>query len=118
MFLSESTTAVTPNGKIYVMGGQFQHKYKANTYYIVPELKSHHAVQLNKEKSKPFEEYAHLADPEREDAVEFFETYEVRAMCHPKSSFGHFTTNYEVFIAGGSNEHNYSLNQVESYDIK
>ena len=84
----------------------------------MPELRSHHAVQLGKEESKPFEEYAHLAAADREDRVEFFETYEVRAMCHAKSSFAHFTTNYEIFIAGGSNEHNFSLNQVESYDIK
>ena len=59
-----------------------------------------------------------MASSDREDPVEFFETYELRPMCNPKSSFGHFTTNYEVFIAGGSNEHNFALTQVESYDIK
>ena len=39
-------------------------------------------------------------------------------MKHAKSNFGHFTTNSEVFIAGGTDSEDYSLNQVESYDIK
>jgi hypothetical protein len=118
LFLSESITATTPNGKIFVMGGQFQNQHKANTYYLVPQLKSHQVDQFNMQKSQPFEEYVHLAAPDREEKASFFETYMVRSMLGPKSSFGHFPTNYQIFIAGGSNEHNFSLNQVESYDIK
>jgi hypothetical protein len=39
-------------------------------------------------------------------------------MLHGKSNFGHFTTNYEIFIAGGTSENEFSLKQVENYDIK
>ena len=39
-------------------------------------------------------------------------------MLNPKAYFGHFTTNYEIFIAGGANKQGYALTQVENYDIK
>lgn len=76
---------------------------------------------------KPFEEYAHLhenpddegkawkkdAKPiDPEDAVEFFKTDQMRDLPQAKSSFGHFATKYEVFIAGGTNEEEYALKQV------
>jgi len=51
-------------------------------------------------------------------SVKFFEIYNKKDMLNAKTSFGHFTTNSEIFIAGGSTRNEYSLKQVESYDIK
>jgi hypothetical protein len=39
-------------------------------------------------------------------------------MLSEKSNFGHISTNQEIFICGGTSDKKYSLNQVESYDIK
>jgi hypothetical protein len=39
LFLSESITAVTPSGKIYVMGGMFMQTYQRYTYMLVPQMK-------------------------------------------------------------------------------
>jgi len=35
LFLNESITTVTPDGKIYVMGGQFYNKHSNLTYSLV-----------------------------------------------------------------------------------
>lgn len=39
-------------------------------------------------------------------------------MIEEKSNIGHCSTKKEIFIAGGTNTKNYSLTNVESYDIK
>mmetsp|Transcript_10907 Transcript_10907/g.16550 ORF Transcript_10907/g.16550 Transcript_10907/m.16550 type:complete len:123 (+) Transcript_10907:149-517(+) len=39
-------------------------------------------------------------------------------MLEPKAGFGHFSTNFEIFIAGGTQHGSFALNQVHSYDIK
>ena len=36
LFVCESITAITPNGQIFVMGGQFQHQYQKLTYSLKP----------------------------------------------------------------------------------
>ena len=100
LFLSESITAVTPNGKIYVIGGQFLQSYQKYTYMLVPQLKLQKDNQF-RETQSPFEEYAHLADT---DDIDFYETYRVKDMLNAKTNFGHFTTNYEIFIAGGTTQ--------------
>ena len=117
LFVCESITAMTPNGQIFVMGGLFQHQYQKLTYSLKPQLRSS-KINSFQDNYAPFEEYSHLCDASKEDSVQFFRTDRVRDMKHAKSNFGHFTTNQEVFIAGGTNSENYSLNQVESYDIK
>mmetsp|Transcript_12449 Transcript_12449/g.20919 ORF Transcript_12449/g.20919 Transcript_12449/m.20919 type:complete len:467 (-) Transcript_12449:303-1703(-) len=117
LFMSESVTAVAPNGKIFVLGGRCEYKYSKLVYLLQPELKSQ--VNLYKAKSQPFEEYYHLAHPKNpEEAVQFYETYRVKDMLEGKANFGHFVTNYEVFVAGGSSEDQFSLQSVHSYDIK
>ena len=39
-------------------------------------------------------------------------------MLNGKANFAHFTTNYEIFVAGGTSENEFSLKEVENYDIK
>lgn len=39
-------------------------------------------------------------------------------MLQPKSAFGHFATNLEITICGGTSNDQFSLKQVEIYDIK
>jgi hypothetical protein len=39
-------------------------------------------------------------------------------MLSAKTNFAHFTSNYEIFIAGGTSKHEFALKNVESYDIK
>lgn len=50
--------------------------------------------------------------------MQFFETYKVQDMLEAKSNFGHFSTNEEITICGGTSNDSYSLKQVEIYDIK
>lgn len=39
-------------------------------------------------------------------------------MLQPKSAFGHFSTNLEITICGGTSNDAFSLKKVEIYDIK
>jgi hypothetical protein len=39
----------------------------------------------------------------------FFDVVELKDMLSAKSNFAHFTSNYEIFIAGGSSKFNYAL---------
>ena len=50
--------------------------------------------------------------------MQFFETYKVQDMLEAKSNFGHFSTNEEITICGGTSNDSYSLKDVEIYDIK
>jgi len=113
LFLSESVTTITPNGKIYVMGGQFFNQYQKQNYMLVPRLQEQSQSIIMSE-FKPFEEYAHLAA----EGVQFFEIYKVKDMLNAKANFGHLTTNGQIFIAGGTSYNQFALKQVESYEIR
>ena len=59
LFPSECVTAVTPDGKIFVLGGQFASSYLKNNFRL--KLKE----QMDQEEDdivyEPFEQYAHMA---------------------------------------------------------
>ena len=50
--------------------------------------------------------------------MKFFDIYNAPDMLEAKSSFGHFSTNEEITICGGTSDTAYSMKSVEIYDLK
>ena len=114
LFLSESTTAVTPDGQIFVLGGKYKCTYfKSNIELVVDiNVNSHpQCSQILASKKLPIS-FRYLKN------VGHYFILPRRDMFQSKAGFGHYATKTEIFIAGGMDQKSSELQIVESYDIK